>query len=516
LPGCDESRQDGDRIVTSDAEADLTAAASGSDAAPTSASKHQPPALKMLFFAEMWERFSFYGMRALLVFYMTEHFDFSDNAAYATYGSYTALVYATPVLGGLIADRILGFRKAVLLGGVLMALGHFAMAVDNLSVFYLALGLLICGNGFFKPNISSIVGRLYAEDDPRRDAGFTFFYMGINLGALVSGLACGFIGKRYGWHWGFGLAGVGMLIGLASFWRGQAKIAGLAEPPPGVKSSYPPLVYAGAAVAVLIAWKLVQSSGVVGVILAAAGVLVLSVLFYTMVRHCTKKERDQLLVAIVLTLFSIVFWAFFEQAGSSLNLFTERNVDREVLGLEIEAPVFQSVNPAFILLFGPVFAWLWLRMARNQIEPSTPVKFGLGIVQLGLGFAALYLGARSSDDGIVALIWLILGYLLHTTGELCLSPVGLSMITKLSPARMTGLMMGTWFLSSAFAQYVASLIAMLTGVKEEGAEAALPPPSETVMVYGSVFGKVAIVALGVGVFVVLIAPFLRRRMHGTH
>jgi proton-dependent oligopeptide transporter, POT family len=235
-----------------------------------------------------------------------------------------------------------------------------------------------------------------------------------------------------------------------------------------------------------------------------------------MVRHCTKKERDQLLVAIVLTLFSIVFWAFFEQAGSSLNLFTERNVDREVLGVEIEAPVFQSVNPAFILLFGPVFAWLWLRMARNQIEPSTPVKFGLGIVQLGLGFAALYLGARSSDDGIVALIWLILGYLLHTTGELCLSPVGLSMITKLSPARMTGLMMGTWFLSSAFAQYVASLIAMLTGVKEEGAEAALPPPSETVMVYGSVFGKVAIVALGVGVFVVLIAPFLRRRMHGTH
>jgi POT family proton-dependent oligopeptide transporter len=211
-----------------------------------------------------------------------------------------------------------------------------------------------------------------------------------------------------------------------------------------------------------------------------------------------------------------VFWAFFEQAGSSLNLFTERNVDRRIGGLEIEAPVFQSVNPAFILLFGPVFAWLWIRLARAHMEPSTPLKFGFGILQLGLGFGALYLGAMNSDNGVVAVGWLILGYLLHTTGELCLSPVGLSMITKLSPPRMTGLMMGTWFLSSAFAQYVASLIAMLTGVKEHGEAARVPPPSETVLIYGSVFGKVAIVALLVGLFVVFIAPLLRRRMRGIH
>lgn len=488
-------------------------------------SVRQPPALYVLFFAEMWERFSFYGMRALLVFYMVEHFGFSDTAAYATYGSYTALVYATPVIGGLVADRLLGFRKAVVLGGSLMAIGHFAMAFEDLQVFYLALGLIICGNGFFKPNISTIVGRLYEQNDPRRDSGFTFFYMGINLGALAASLACGFVGKRYGWHYGFGLAGVGMVLGLATFIAGRKLLGDVAEPPqpallrqrvvPGLSVEVG--LYVLAALSVFVAWWLVQQNRVVGVVLVLSGVFVLGALVHYLVRRCTPVERARLGVALVLIAFSVVFWAFFEQAGSSMNLFTERNVDRRVFGFEIEAPVFQSLNPAFILLFAPVFAWLWVKLAVKDKEPSTPMKFGWGILQLGLGFGALYFGAKSASDGVVALGWLVLGYLLHTTGELCLSPVGLSMITKLSPPRITGLMMGTWFLSTAFAQYVAGLIAMLTGVKEEGTAAGVvPPPAETVMVYGSVFGHVAVIALVVGIIVVVLAPAMHRRMHGVH
>ena len=473
----------------------------------------------------MWERFSYYGMRALLVFYMTRHFLFGDESAYAVYGSYTALVYATPVLGGMLADRFLGYRKAVIAGGILMALGHFAMAVAHLQVFYLALALLICGNGFFKPNISTIVGRLYQPGDPRRDGGFTIFYMGINVGAGAAPLVCGYLGETYGWHWGFGLAGVGMILGLVVFWWGQRLLGGIADPPdperlrarvaPGLSRELS--IYLGAAVVVLVCWRLVQHSHAVGSILTLTGVAVVGTLAYTMLTRCEPEERDRLLVISVLILVSVVFWAFFEQAGSSINLFTDRNVNRTVLGWTVPASLFQSVNPAYIILLAPLFAALWVRLARSGKEPSTPTKFALGVIQLGLGFGALYLGARSADqNGMVALGWLFLGYLLHTTGELCLSPVGLSMVTKLSPARIVGWMMGCWFLSSAFAQYIGGLIAMLAGVHGEGPSAGrLPPPAETVMLYGSVFGKLALVAFVVGAGLLLFVPALKRRMHSA-
>src|SRR5450755_4660477 len=410
----------------------------------------------------MWERFSFYGMRALLVLYLTKSFLFGDKAAYAIYGSYTALVYTTPVLGGLIADRLLGYRKAVVLGGVLMALGHFAMAVQNLQVFYFALALLICGNGFFKPNISSIVGRLYGPEDPRRDSAFTTFYMGINLGGLLSPILCGYLGERFGWHWGFGLAGVGMLVGLFVFLRAQKLLEGVADPPdnaalerpiaPGVSAET--AIYLGTFAALFAAWQLMQHGALLGSLLIVFGVVVLLGLLVFMFRLPDKVERDRLGVALVLTLFSVVFWAFFEQTGTSLSLFTDRNVNRTLFGLTIKASQFQSVNPLFILIFAPLFSALWLYLARHQREPSTPLKFGLGIVQLGLGFVALYVGAAASRaTGIVPMFWLVLGYFLHSTGELCLSPIGLSMITKLSPKRITGIMMGIWFLSSAYAQY---------------------------------------------------------------
>ena len=483
-----------------------------------------PRALWLLFVTEMWERFSYYGMRALLIFYMTETFLFGDNRSYAIYGAYTSLVYLTPVFGGMVADRILGYRKSVTVGAILMALGHFAMAVQSERVFFLALSLLIVGSGFFKPNMSTIIGKLYAPDDPRRDSGYTIFYMGVNLGSLLAPIGCGLVGQIYGLHWGFTLAGVGMLSGLFVFLKTQDRLHGIADPPdtarlkhsvvPGL--SVESAVYVLAAVAVAGVWKLVQMTGLVGWILVlVGGGVMLYLLGYSIVK-CDRIQRDRVWVALVLTLFSVVFWAFYEQAGSSLNLFADRNVDRVVFGWEVPAAVMQSINPGFILLFGGVFAWMWTALDRVGLNPSTPLKFGLGIIQLGLGFGALYYGASiSQDDGMVALSWLVLGYLLHTTGELCLSPVGLSMMSKLAPPKMGAMMMGIWYLSSAFAQYVAGGIAQLTGVSGEGGEAAALAPTDTVMVYGTVFGQIALVALGVGVFLSVISPIIRKGSHGV-
>ena len=484
-----------------------------------------PRVLASLLFSETWERFSFYGMRALLVFYLTKSFQFSDRAAYAIYGSYAALVYATPVLGGLLADRLLGFRKAVLIGGVLMALGHFAMAVQNLQVFYAALALLICGNGFFKPNISSLVGRLYAAGDPRRDSAFTLFYMGINLGAFLAPIACGYLGERYGFHWGFGLAGVGMLLGLVVFLRAQPHLLGLAEPPPrpGRRSAFLGLsletwVYLGTLPALVVAWQLVQRGALVGSLLSVFGLSVFLGLCVYLARLPDPIARGRLGVALLLTLVSVVFWSFFEQAGTSMSLFTDRNVDRRLFGAVLPASQFQSVNGLFILLLSPLFSALWLYLSRRRLEPNTPLKFALGIIQVGLGFAALYVGVETSRaTGVVPMFWLILCYFLHATGELCLSPIGLSMITKLAPQNVTGILMGTWFLAYSFAQYLAALIAQLTGIKSGVAAtiATSSKPGDTLTVYGSVFGSIGYVAIGVGVLLVLVSPMIARRMHGV-
>jgi len=486
--------------------------------------KGHPKGLYVLFFTEMWERFSYYGMRALLIFYCTDTFLFSDQKSYAIYGSYTALVYLTPVFGGIIADRLLGYKRGIIAGASLMALGHFCMAIETQTVFYLALALLIVGNGFFKPNMSTIVGKLYHENDPRRDAGYTVFYMGVNVGAAIAPIVTGFVGKAYGWHWGFTLAGIGMVGGLINFLYAQHLFKGIGDPPDSDRLTRPVfgnvnrqmLVWIGAALSVAVVWKLMQMPVAVGYLLTIVGLIVFAgVLLYSFVR-CDGVARHRLWVALTLTAFSVVFWAFFEQAGSSLSLFTARNVDKVVFGAPIPAPVMQSINPIFILLFGGVFASLWINLGRAGREPTIPLKFGLGILQLGAGFYALYYGAvQAQDDGIVTFAWLALGYLLHTTGELCLSPVGLSMITKLSPREITGMMMGTWYLSIAFAQYAAGKIAQLTGIETEAGESAASiAPVDTVMIYGGVFGKIALVAVGVGLFVMVVSPLINRGTHG--
>lgn len=486
-----------------------------------------PIALFVLFFTEFWERFSFYGMRALLVLYMVDQvagLGYADERAYSVYGAYGAMVYATPVVGGLLADRLLGYRQAIVLGAVLMALGHFTMAIEHEIFFYAALGLLILGNGFFKPNISSLVGKLYGEGDPRRDSAFTIFYMGINAGAALSPVLCGGIAAlmatrdasgrivEMGWHYGFGLAGVGMVLGLLGFLVFQRHLGDKGLPPElPVRAPLQRVLQAVTWVAPLfvlpVCMGLVTRDDVLGWSLNLIGVATFGYLFVHALMS-PRVERDRMLVVLVLMFFSMLFWAFFEQAGSSINLFTDRNVDRSFFGTEIPAAAFQSVNPIFILLLAPIFATIWTRLGRRGRDPSAPLKFGLGILQLGLGFAILWYGARQADQqGLTWMGWVVLGYMLQTMGELCLSPVGLSMVTKLSPSRMVGLVMGAWFLATAFSHYLGARVAALTGTTGE------VDPSAGAAVYGEVFGSIGAFAVTVGLVLMLFSPVLARRMH---
>ncbi len=496
-----------------------------------------PKGLYVCFLTELWERFSYYGMRALLIFYLTQHFLFSDDRAYLIYGAYTALVYVMPVLGGILADRYLGSRKAVTFGAILLVFGHFGMALEGpaatatgeqvirdpfyLQCFYLSLALIITGVGFLKANISTVVGALYAPGDPRRDGGFTIFYMGINIGAFFASILCGWLGQTYGWAYGFGLAGIGMLGGLVVFLRGQPLLMGYAEPPSAtalqektaIGLSREWTIYLGSVVAVLAIWQLVQHQQLVGQLLVGFGGIMLAVVLIYAFASCAPAERDRMLAATTLIVFSVLFWALFEQAGSSLNLFADRAVDRVVLGYELPASVFQSLNALFIFLLAPLFSILWTWLAARGLEPSTPGKFALALMQVGLGFLVLVFGASLDDTGrSTGMIWLALIYLLHTTGELCLSPVGLSMVTKLSVPRVVGMMMGVWFLASAGANYIAGQIARFTG-DPHGAGTDVAATTLNAL---AVYTNVGWLAVGSGLLLLALTPLLRRAMHGVH
>jgi POT family proton-dependent oligopeptide transporter len=477
-----------------------------------------PRGLYVLFFTELWERFSFYGMRALLVLYLTKALLLSDDQAYGIYGAYNALVYTTPVIGGLLADRWLGYRRAIILGASLMALGHFCLAIPQALSFYGGLGLLIAGSGLFKPNVSSLVGQLYAQHDPRRDAGFTIFYMGINLGALLAPLACGFVGETYGWHYGFGLAGVGMLTGLCVFLLGLRRFRGLGLPPSpqALQKSLPIVlnvrngIYVGLILSVPMFGTLVLHNHLTGWMLIVVGAAALGWVLCIAISS-ERAQRGRLWVILILAGFSIAFWSFFEQGGSSINLFTDRNINRELFGWNVPASLFQAINPLFIILMAPMFSMLWFNLASRGIEPSTPVKFALGIMLLAAGFAVLSLGASlAGDQGRTSLVWLLLGYALITSGELSLSPVGLSMVTRLAPARLVGTMMGIWFLSTAFAEYIAGLIAKLTSAPQTSMAIHALSPIETIDLYGHVFTQIAVVAGAAGCALLIISPWLQR------
>ena len=484
-----------------------------------------PKGLFVCFATEMWERFSYYGMRALLILYLTKHWEFSDATSYLIYGAYTSLVYIMPVFGGMLADQILGSKKAVTYGAILLVFGHLGMTVENSEqIFYLSLALIVSGVGFLKPNISTMVGALYDEGDPRRDSGFTIFYMGINIGAFTATLLCGYLGEQVGWAYGFGAAGIGMLFGLIIFLWGQKYLEGLAEPPskkyleqvPGLKGiTYEYWAYMSGILMVVATWFLVQNSQLVGQLLGGFGVVFIGAwLIYALFR-CDPEERDRLIVVGILILFSLIFWALFEQAGSSLNILTDRGVDRVIFGWEVPASMFQSLNAGFIFTIAPLFAMLWIALAKRNMEPSTPIKFSIGIVLVGLGFLSLVYGMKSSEGLQTGVFWIILIYFLHTLGELCLSPVGLSSVTKLSPQRIVGFMMGMWFFASAAGNYVAGLIAKATASESSGNSSEVFDIIQK-QSFMDVYTDVGLMAIGCGILLAVITPILKKLMHGAN
>jgi POT family proton-dependent oligopeptide transporter len=497
-----------------------------------------PKGLYICFATEMWERFSFYGMKYLLLLYLTKYHLFTDAMGLDVLGSYAALVYAMPVIGGLLADRYLGMRKAVVFGGLLLVLGHLGMAVEGhqaylegdkvirdnsaLQVFYFSLALIVIGVGFLKPNISTIVGKLYAEGDPRRDSGFTIFYMGINLGSFIATLLCGYLGETYGWSYGFGAAGIGMFLGLIVFLWGQRYLEGHAEPTnPALLKEKSPIglskemtIYALSVLSLAAVWQMLQYHAVVSATLNTMAIAVLAGLAWFLFAKCNAVERGKMAVLITLTISTVVFWALFEQSAASMTLYADRVLDRNLLGFELTASQFGSMNAFFIFTTAPFFAWLWIFLAKRGLEPSTPVKFGLGIIQAGLGFAALVYGAQHPDEmGKVAAYWLVLAYFLHTTGELCLSPVGLSAVTKLAVPSVVGVMMGSWFLATAYSELVAAQIAKIASIHT--VSGTVTDVTAALASYTDLFEKLTYVGVGFGLLLVLASPLLKKHMHGV-
>lgn len=590
--------------------------------------KNHPKGLIILFFAEMWERFSYYGMRGILIFFLTQHFLFDDALAGSTYGSYTSLVYLLPLLGGIMADRFIGTRKAVAFGALLLVAGHGMMAFEGrpatetltyagqtyqidaegrgaardvsivvdgqkykfepaenglaiqglpatstlpaviptadykiettrdmagVNVFYLAVSLIIMGVGFLKPNISTIVGQLYPQGDPRRDSGFTLYYYGINLGAFWAAVLCGLLGQTVGWWAGFGLAGVGMALGWVVFVLGKPLLQGKGEPPAEADLKKPVLgpinrewsIYLASILGVGVVWFMVQRNALVGWVLGAATVASLLFILYVIVKVCeSKAQRERMMLALVLIFGSVVFFTLFEQAGTSLNLFADRNVDLSItphafqfLGMTVGTPAqlaaagltpsglwidatitaaqTQSFNAGFILIFAPIMAALWAFLAKRNLDPNPTMKFGLGLLQVGLGFMVVVWGAGMANSAFqMPLILLGLLYMFHTTGELFLSPVGLSEITKLSMAKVVSFMMAVWFLASSIAQYVGGWIAGLAGTETVGGQ--VLNPGLALQTSLEVFKLLGLWGMGIGVAFIVVSFFIKGWSHGAN
>jgi POT family proton-dependent oligopeptide transporter len=450
------------------------------DTNPTKTWFGHPSGLSTLFFTELWERFSYYGMRALLVLFMVDKVQtggmgLDDQTASSIYGLYTAFVYLACLPGGWIADRLLGAQRSVWIGGLVIAAGHFTLAIPSTATFFLGLVLVVIGTGFLKPNISAIVGQLYPEGGARRDAGFTIFYMGINMGAFLGPLICSYLGEKVNWHAGFGAAGVGMLFGVIQYKLSAPRLgeAGLHALKPqsalagsGMDKAWYPVIGGFTAVFIVVLLGITGTIQINALALAQNTTYVivgLAVAFFVYIFAFGKlnpTERNHTIVIVVLFISSAVFWSGFEQAGSSLNLFADRHTDRDLFGFEIPAGWFQSLNPFYIVVLAPIFAALWVRLAKSQLDPSMPAKFAFGLLILGLGFLVMVAAAKLVVAGNQAApYWLILTYLLHTMGELCLSPVGLSSVTKLAPKRFVGQMMGIWFLATSLGNLMAGLMA---------------------------------------------------------
>ncbi len=477
-----------------------------------------PKGLFVLFMAEMWERFCYYGMRGLLSLYLVNILLYKEGESFLIYGAYTALVYLAPVVGGKIADAILGYKKAVIFGALLMAIGEFVILGGTGDALFWGMGLLIVGNGYFKANISSIVGKLYKDGDARRDSGFTIFYIGINIGALLATTACVGIGQKFGFHYGFALAGIGMLLGLFffTFFKKYYEEKALPPNPEKLKEKVfgiiprEYLIYLISLAAVPAVYLLINQSVIVGYLLAATAVGAFIYLFVEG-KKGGKILLDRMILFVILCVFNIVFWALFEQAGTSLTMFADKNVDLSFGPWSITSGMAQGFNPLYIILFGSLFSMMWVKLSAIGKNPNIPMKFGLGILQLGLGYLVVILGNQFAVEYRVPLWTLAFLYMLHTTGELFISPIGLSMVTKLAPAKLTGTLMGVWFLSFAGSNYVAGALATLTGGSGGDAEVSA---AESLSSYVSVYSMMGYAAVGVGLFVMLLSPWLKKLLHG--
>lgn len=474
-----------------------------------------PKGLYVLFFAEMWERFSYYGMRALLIFYLTKHWLFGDGESNLIYGAYTSLVYITPVLGGYLADRYLGQRKAVLFGAVILTIGHLLMAFEGqtgitdpivkqadpaINVFWAALACIIVGSGFLKANISVIVGQLYSRTDLRRDGAYTIFYVGINVGAALGVIFAGYLGETYGWAYGFGAAGIGMLLGLIVFVLGKPLLKGQGEAPRPLSKGTEWALYGLGVASIGVIWALIQYQSVIETLLIISGVALLGYVLFESFK-LPKEPRERMFAILFLIALNPVFWGLFEQAGGSLNLYTDRFVDRG----GVPASLFQSINAIYIVLLGPIFAALWVALAKRNLEPSAPAKFALALLQVGFSFLVFVWGARTVGPEIATpVLFVFLIYFFQTTGELCLSPVGLSAMNRLAPKHLASLIMGAWFYMTAVGNFVAGKIGEATGghdgeMTKEG----------TLSVYNSIGWW----TIGIGVVVLLLSPIVKRWMH---
>ena len=494
-----------------------------------------PKGLFYLFFAELWERFSFYGMRALLTLYMVEEIFKAlaerDAATAVVYASYGSLVYASTVIGGQISDKILGMRSSIFLGGILMAIGHFVLAIESNMAFFIALAFIVVGNGFFKPNISTFVGALYKDGDVRKDSGFTIFYMGINIGGFVAPLLCGWLAVKYGYHYGFGLAGIGMLTGLIFFWSGIKKnVFGDKGMPPnqvvydktvlGIPQKILIPILSVLAVPI-IAYILAQYKAIAGgegflgdetlvsLIFKLIGVAVILYLGSIMMK-ATLEERKKLFMAVLITFFMTLFWGFHELSGSVITLFASRNVDLTFLN----AAQTNSLNSMFIIILAIPISLLWAYLSKKNLNPRTPYKFGLGLVLAGASFYILAMSAGSADEnGMVPFAYLFIMYFVISIGELFMSPVGLSKITDLSPKRIVAFMMGIWFLSSAYAFQIVGFISKQLAVEStDGNVGGL----QTLAIYTDGFGLIAKYALGAGLIVLILSPLMKKLMGKVH
>ncbi|MBV1775748.1 oligopeptide:H+ symporter [Burkholderiaceae bacterium DAT-1] len=509
-----------------------------------------PLGLYVCFLTEMWERFSFYGMKALLLLYLTKYHLFTDEHGLDLIGAYGGLVYAIPVIGGLLADRYLGMRKAVVFGGILLVCGHLGMAIEGhqaslvngvvhrdegaLQVFYFSLALIIMGVGFLKPNISTIVGKLYPDNDSRRDSGFTIFYAGINLGAFLSSLFCGWLGETYGWRYGFGAAGIGMIAGLIIFLLGQKHFHGYAEPAHperlhekvfGIRREW--LIYAGALAGVAIVWGLIQghslflklipgvfepSPVVLSMHLVTAGLL--TGVGWFIFKRCNKVEREQMFAVLSFILFCLVFFVLYEQTYGSWLLFSDRVMNRQAFGVNWTAGQLTALGALFIFALSPVFAWLWPQLEKRGINPSKPAKSALGLFFAGLSFMALSWSANHPEaNGLAGFWWFVLAYFVLEIGEMLLSPIGLAAVTQLSVPSVVSVMMGGWFLGTSYSEVLAAALGKLSAI--DIPEGAALNVAEALSKYDQLFTFSTKIGVGAAVVVLCMSPLIKKWMHGV-